>query len=182
MRLISLDQSTTAVGLGFFVDGKLTDYSLIKPKASKKAEKVKIEEIEHQYNIVMPEEEYGVTLLRIAAITDLLDSIISKFKPDEIWFEEVFESRNPKGYRSLARLQGFIAHLCHTRGIKYTIEEETTWITAWGTYTYKDKRPQRKEDVRRKVNEYYNLDIQVDDISDAIGIGRYAILQEEKEK
>ena len=95
--------------------------------------------------------------------------------PDEIWFEEIFENANPKGFRSLARLQGFIAHIAHKHDIKYTIVEESKWITAWGKYGRGVKRPERKADVKQKVNDYYNLSIEVDDISDAIGIGRYAV-------
>ena len=95
-------------------------------------------------------------------------------------FEEVFENpvtknRNPKGYRSLARLQGFIAHVCYKLNIPYEIKEENSWITAWGTYSSKIKREERKKDILVKVNEYYNLNLTRDDLSDAIGLGRYAV-------
>ena len=72
-------------------------------------------------------------------------------------------------------MQGFIAHIAHKHNVKYTIIEESKWITAWGKYGRGVKRPERKEDIRQKVNDYYNLDIQVDDVSDAIAIGRYAV-------
>jgi Holliday junction resolvasome RuvABC endonuclease subunit len=174
-RILSCDQSTSATGLAFFVNGKLKDYCLIKPKMSKRADELRVEEEPHLISIIMPEADYGTTLLRITAITDQLEKLIEKFKPDEIWFEEIFENANPKGFRSLARLQGFIAHIAHKHNVKYTIIEESKWITAWGKYGRGVKRPERKEDIRQKVNDYYNLDIQVDDVSDAIAIGRYAV-------
>lgn len=174
-RILSLDQSTSAVGAGFFVNGELKDYCLIKPKMSKRADELRVEENPHLISIVMPESEYGTALLRITAITDQLEKLIEKFKPDEIWFEEIFENANSKGFRSLARLQGFIAHVAHKHNVKYTIVEETRWITAWGKYSRNVKRPERKEDIKQKVNDYYNLDIETDDISDAIAIGRFAI-------
>lgn len=174
-RVLSIDQSTSATGVGFFVNGKLKDYYLIKPKMSKRADELRVEEEPHLISIIMPKTDYGTTLLRITAITDQLEKLIEKFKPDEIWFEEIFENTNPKGFRSLARLQGFIAHIAHKHNVKYTIIEESKWITAWGKYGRGVKRPERKEDIREKVNDYYNLDIQVDDISDAIAIGRYAV-------
>lgn len=174
-RIMSIDQSTSASGVGFFVDGKLKDYYLIKPKMSKRADEMWVEEEPHLISIIMPESEYGTTLLRITAIADQLEKLIEEFKPDEIWFEEIFENGNPKGFRSLARLQGFIAHIAHKHNIKYTIVEETKWITAWGKYGRDVKRTERKQDIKQKVNDYYNLDIKVDDISDAIAIGRYAV-------
>ena len=175
MKLISLDQSTSATGVGFFIDDKLIDYWLIKPKSSKRADEIWVSEEPHLIIITMPEEQYGTTLLRTTVISDQIEKLIEQFEPDEIWFEEIFENANPKGFRSLARLQGFIAHIAHKHDIKYTIVEESKWITAWGKYGRGVKRPERKADVRQKVNDYYNLSIEVDDISDAIGIGRYAV-------
>ena len=175
MKLLSLDQSTSATGVGFFIDDELIDYWLIKPKSSKRADEIWVSEEPHLITITMPEEQYGTTLLRTTVITDQIETLIDQFEPDEIWFEEIFENANPKGFRSLARLQGFIAHIAHKHDIKYTIVEESKWITAWGKYGRGVKRPERKADVRQKVNDYYNLNIEVDDISDAIGIGRYAV-------
>lgn len=176
-KTIALDQSTTAVGVSIFEDKKLVDYFLIKPKKSKKVTQVVYETDlpNHLYSIIMPEEIYGITLNRITLIVDLLEKIFKKEKPDKVWFEEVFENSNPKGFRSLARTQGFIAHLCHKMNISYVIKEESVWITAWGTYSNKIKRADRKADIMKKVNDYYNLNITIDDVSDSIGIGRYAV-------
>jgi hypothetical protein len=80
---------------------------------------------------------------------------------------------NISGFRSLSRLQGQISRILWELQIPYDIILETTWITAFGTYSKNIKREERKADVMAKVNEMYGLDITVDDISDAIGIAYY---------
>lgn len=177
MKIIALDQSTTAVGVSLFNNGSLEHYFLIKPKKSKKVTKpsVKTDSEKHICFLELPEEMYQITLIRITAIVDFLELFIIENNPDIIYMEEIFENKNPKGYKSLARLQGFIAHLCHKLDIPYRIIEESKWIKAWGTYDRTVKRPERKADVMKKVNDLYGLNITIDDMSDSIGIGKYAI-------
>lgn len=181
MKLIALDQSSTATGISVFIDGSLVDYALIKPKASKKVGKITVQQSDHLYEILMPEEMYDTTLLRISAIVDVLDGIFDQEEPDVCYFEEIYQCRNVSGFRSLARLQGFIAHLCHSYDIRYRIVEESKWINHHGTYDSKVKRDERKADIMKKMNEKYGLTITVDDISDSIALGDYAVAQEEKE-
>ena len=180
-RVLSIDQSTSATGVGFFANGKLKDYCLIKPKMSKRADEMWVEEEPHFVSIIMPESEYDTTLLRITAIVDQLEKLFEQFKPDVVYFEEIFVAnkvQNISGFRSLARLQGFIAHCCWKHKIPYVIVEENKWINSFGTYGSDMKRPERKADIMLKMNEKYGLDIKTDDISDAIAIGDYAVRQE----
>lgn len=174
MKIIGLDQSTTATGVAYFEDGSLTGYSLIKPRSSKKINEIIVEAEPHIYNIKMPEEMYDTTLLRTTVIADQIEEIIKVFKPDVVYFEEIFQSANPKSFRSLARLQGFICHLCHQYGIRYVIVEESKWINSFGSYASEIKRAERKADIMQKMNDRYGLDIDIDDVSDAIAIGTYA--------
>lgn len=175
MKIIALDQSSTATGLSIFNNGELADYALIKPKSSKKVEETTIEQSPHLYEIKMSEENYGTTLLRISEITDLLEVIFKEEKPDVVYFEEIYSSNNLASFRSLARLQGFIAHLCHSLGVRYVIVNESKWIKYFGKYDESVKRPERKADIMKKINGLYDLDISVDDVSDALAIGTYAI-------
>ena len=165
MRILSLDQSTTATGVAMFIDGVLTDYALIKPKASKKVETVVAETEAHFYGLKMPEEMYNTTLLRTTAIADVIEALIKQFKPDVVYFEEIYENRNPSGYRSLARLQGFIAHICHKNNVRYVIVEESKWINSFGTYTKEQTRSDRKSDIMQKINDLYDLEIKIDEVS-----------------
>lgn len=176
MKIIALDQSSTATGVSLFNNGELVNYILIKPKSSKKTNKLLREyDLEnHIYTLKMPEDKYDITLLRITAIVDTIELILNKERPDYVYFEEVYLNNNAKGFRSLSRLQGFIAHLCHSLRIPYRIVEESKWISSWGEYSTKVKRKERKEDIMKKVNDYYNLNITVDDLSDSIALGRYA--------
>lgn len=181
MKILALDQSTTGTGFAFFADDSLAGYGLIKPKVSKKINEIIREFEDHLYSIKMPEEMYGTTLLRSTAIAEQIEELIDTFKPDAVYFEEIFDNGNPSGFRSLARLQGFICWICHKHNIPYHIIEETKWINSMGTYSREIKRPERKADIMQKMNDLYGLYITTDDISDAIAIGRYAI-QNEKEK
>ena len=180
MRILALDQSTSATGCAFFIDKSLNDYTLIKPKVSMKVDKVITEEEPHLCNIKMPKEMYDTTLCRTTVIADKVEEYIKKFKPDVVYFEEIFENRNPNGYRSLARLQGFLCHICHKYNVRYCIIEESKWIKTFGTYTREDSRSDRKADVMKKINDLYGLDINIDDVSDAIAIGTYAIKVEKE--
>ena len=96
MRIIGADQSTSATGLSFFVDGKLVDYMLIKPKISKRVNDVVVENEPHLCSIKMPEEMYGTTLLRTTVISDELEKAITMFEPDVVYFEEIFENANTR--------------------------------------------------------------------------------------
>ena len=187
MKILALDQSSTATAYSIMQDGKLIDYGLIKPKSSKCVAGVTIKEEPHLITITMPEEEYDTTLLRISYICDMVKKLIKKTKPNRVAFEEIYvaPSFNPitkrmdysrvniSGFRSLSRLQGQLSRILWESEIPYDIILEQTWITAFGKYNSKIKREERKADVMAKVNEMYGLDITVDDISDAIGIAYY---------
>ena len=187
MKILALDQSSTATAYSIMQDGKLIDYGLIKPKSSKRVAGVTIKEELHLITITMPEEEYDTTLLRISYICDMVKKLIKKTKPNRVAFEEIYvaPSFNPitkrmdysrvniSGFRSLSRLQGQLSRILWESEIPYDIILEQTWITAFGKYNSKIKREERKDDVMAKVNEMYGLDITVDDISDAIGIAYY---------
>ena len=180
-HILSVDQSSTSTGVSLFVDGKLIDYWLIKPKSSKRADEIWISEEPHLITISMPEEQYGTTLLRTTVITDQIERIIEQYAVDVVYFEEIFmNTANPKSFRSLARLQGFIAHLCHKHNIRYVIVEESKWINHIGTYGRGVTRPERKADIMKKMNDLYGLEIKSDDITDALAIGTYAVSIEEK--
>lgn len=185
--IMSLDQSSTGTAYCVMQNGKLIDYGLIKPKSSKRVTKVTIKEEPHLITITMPEEEHDTTLLRISYICDVVKKLIKKIKPKHVAFEEIYvaPSFNPvtkrmdysrvniSGFRSLSRLQGQLSRILWELKIPYDIILEQTWITAFGTYSNKIKREERKADIMAKVNEMYGLKIEVDDISDAIGIAYY---------
>lgn len=187
MKILALDQSTKVAAYCVMKDGRLLDYGLIKTRSSKRAKETMVVEEPHLIIITMPEEEYGVTLLRISYICDEVKKLIKKVKPNHVAFEETYLTKtyNPKtkqmdyskanvsGFRSLGRCQGQLSRILWEMKIPYDIILETNWITAWGTYDNKIKREERKADVMAKVNEMYGLDITVDDISDAIGIAYY---------
>ena len=187
MKILALDQSTTGTAFCVMQDGSLLDYGLIKPKSSKRAAEVSVKKEPHLIIITMPEEEYNTTLLRISYICDVVKKIIKKVKPDRVAFEEIYVAptynpitkrmdysrANISGFRSLSRLQGQLSRILWEMKMPYGIILETEWITAFGKYGKSMKRDERKADVMAKVNAMYGLDINIDDISDAIGIAYY---------
>lgn len=187
MKIIGIDQSTTGTAFCVMQDGSLLDYGLIKPKSSKRATEVSVKKELHLITITMPEEEYNTTLLRISCICDVVKKLIKKIKPDRVAFEEIYvaPTYNPttkrvdysrvniSGFRSLSRLQGQLSRILWEMKMPYDIILETTWITAFGTYSKSIKRDERKADIMAKVNDMYGLNITIDDISDAIGIAYY---------
>ena len=181
MKVIGIDQSSTGTGLSYFVNGKLKDYVLIKPETNKGVSKIEVDYSPHLTTITMPKDEYGLTLLRISVIVDEIEKILKCKKPDVVYFEEIFNAKNIAGFRSLARLQGFIAHSCWQLGIRYVIVEENKWINSFATYGKEVKRPERKADIMKRMNDLYGLNIEIDDVSDAIAIGTYGS-KVEKEK
>ena len=178
MKIIALDQSTTAVGMSLFEDSKLVNYMLIKPKltTSKKVTELMREcDLDnHIYLLKMPKDIYDDKWSRITIIVDTLKLFFEKEHPDIVYFEDVYESKNRKGFQSLSILQGFVAHLCHDLNIAYEVVNESKWIKSWGKYNKTIKRKERKLDVMKKVNDLYGLNITVDDLSDSIAIGKYA--------
>lgn len=187
MKALSLDQSTTGTAFCVMQDGSLLDYGLIKPKSSKRATEVSVKKEPRLITITMPEEEYNTTLLRISCICDVVKKLIKKTKPDRVAFEEIYvvptynpitkrmdySRANISGFRSLSRLQGQLSRILWEMKMPYDIIWETEWITAFGKYDKSMKRDERKADVMAKVNAMYGLDINIDDISDAIGIAYY---------
>lgn len=189
MKILALDQSTKVAAYAIMKDGKLLDYGIIQTKSSvsKSVKETIIMEEPHLITIKMPEEEYNTTLLRISYICDEVKKLIKKVKPNRVAFEEIYmqQKYNPytkkkdyiatniSGFRSSSRCQGQLSRILWEMKIPYDIILETTWITAFGKYSNSIKREERKADVMAKVNKMYGLDINVDDISDAIGIAYY---------
>lgn len=185
MIILSTDQSSSSTGLSVFDDGELIYYELIEMKktTSKKITDMVLKEEEHLYQVTMPEIIYKNILNRICIVSDRIEYLIDKYRPDMIYMEDIFSSQNVKSEFNLARLQGFVLHICHKKVIPIKIVAENTWINHWGKYDKTIKRPERKKDIMRKVNEWYDLSLTVNDVSDAIAIGRYAVsLEESKTK
>lgn len=181
MIIIGLDQSSSSTGLSVFDNEELIYYEHIEMKktTSKKITDMVLKEEEHLYQTTMPEIIYKDILSRICIISDRIEYLIDKYKPNIVYMEDIFSSQNVQSEFNLARLQGFVLHICHKKTIPLEIVAENTWINHWGKYDRTIKRPERKKDIMRKVNEWYGLSLTVNDVSDAIAIGRYAVSIEE---
>ena len=120
-------------------------------------------------------------ITRIQNMTKRLDEVLTSYSIDTIIIEEVRPDQgeeNPKTMKALFWLQAAIAFLLHDKHPQVKIEYvyPNEWRHQCGIKTGKGifREELKKADIKF-VNETYGINIQNDDIADAICIG-YAFL------
>lgn len=103
--------------------------------------------------------------------------MIKNYNPDIIGIEGI-QLQQKSGERAmgvtvfetLARLQGVLMITCYESKIPFQICSSNTWRESCGV---KGKtRIDRKKSMQNLVRNWYNIEVS-DDVSDAIGLGRY---------
>ena len=149
-KLISMDTSSTSTGVAIFIDGVLSRHFLIDTKNIKDTEK------------------------RIEEMISRLYKVIDSEKPDIIVTELTVVTRNAQAQRNLTMILGAIYGKCVENNIWYHSFRPSEWRSLVNT----DKKPNgRKRESYKNwsldvVNSTYNLNIESDDVSDAILIGQ----------
>ena len=149
-KLISMDTSSNSTGVAIFVDGVLSRHFLIDLKKIKNTNKRIEEMIKQIYKIIEDE------------------------KPDIIVTELTVVTRNAQAQRNLTMILGAIYGKCIENNIWYHSFRPTEWRSLANT----DKKPigRKREDYKNwsldVVNSTYKLNIESDDVSDAILIGQ----------
>ena len=149
-KLISMDTSSNSTGVAIFVDGVLSRHFLIDLKKIKNTDERIKEMIKQIYKIIEDE------------------------KPDIIVTELTVVTRNAQAPRNLTMILGAIYGKCIENNIWYHSFRPTEWRSLVST----DKKPvgRKREDYKNWsldiVNSTYKLNIENDDISDAILIGQ----------
>jgi Holliday junction resolvasome RuvABC endonuclease subunit len=145
-----MDTSSNSTGVAIFIDGELSRHFLIDLKGIKDTEK------------------------RLESMIKEIQKIIKEEKPDIITTELTVVTRNAQAQRNLTMILGAIWGDCIQNNIFYFSLRPTEWRSLVDT----TKKPtgRKREDYKNwsmeVVKEIYGLDVETDDISDAILIGR----------
>lgn len=155
-KILSLDQATLT-GFAIFEDDECNDdfilisYGLYRAKGNTFEEK--IIDICNYFDILIHEEQIDLLLL-----------------------EDVQAQSNTLTYGKLSRLIGALIELANMNNIEYKIIHSSTWRKGLGIKG-KDRKV-LKEQSKQYVFNKYGIAVK-DDISDAIAIGTYYLLNNE---
>jgi Holliday junction resolvasome RuvABC endonuclease subunit len=144
MRVLALDQATH-LGFSVFNDGKLVSYGL--------GDFSKYKDITERINQIK---------MQVSELIDL-------YKPDIIGMEDCQMQFSPQVFKTLAMLQGVLRDLCFELEIKYEVIPPPTWRASCGIKGR--KREEQKANALIFVRRMFNIEGDIDDISDAICIG-----------
>ena len=113
---------------------------------------------------------------RIAKTKYWVASMIQKWNPDEVVFEDIQLQKFGEGneavltFKKLAHLQGVLKNYCYENQILYSIVPSATWRAH---VEIKGKtRQDKKKSAQLKVKRFYDISVTQDE-ADAILLGRY---------
>ena len=147
-KLLAFDQSTAKTGWAFFDGSKLVDYGLIN------------------------KSKIGDSNERIKSMFFAITEKINELKPDVVIVEGVQREASPAVTMMLARLEGMIIGYLYEHDINMFSVTPTTWRSKIG---FKQgggvKRNELKAMAIKFAHDTFNVDVESDDIADAICIG-----------
>lgn len=117
---------------------------------------------------------------RIAKTKYWIASMIQKWQPDQIIFEDIQLQKfgeNSEGvitFKKLAHLQGVLKNYCYEQNLPYTVVAPATW-RAFSEIKGKT-RSDKKKSAQLKVKRFYDVSVTQDE-ADAILICRWAVHQ-----
>lgn len=157
MKILSLDQSTTNVGYCIFNNQEYVESNVIKVHKSNEKKQNEYDFVNKSFQIIV--------------------NLINTYNPDVLVLEEVFSGKSSSVLKQLATLKGMVLGYC------YSIQLETCVVypTQWKSFIrVSGGRSKEKQDVLNFFEQKYNIIINKDDESDAIGIGYYFINKNNK--
>lgn len=157
MKILALDQSTTNVGYCIFNNQEYVESNVIKVHKSNEKKQNEYDFVNKSFQIII--------------------NLINTYNPDVLVLEEVFAGKSSSVLKQLATLKGMVLGYC------YSIQLETCVVypTQWKSFIrVNGGRSKEKQDVLNFFEQKYNITINKDDESDAIGIGYYFINKNNK--
>lgn len=152
-RLVGIDSSTVRTAFSVYDNGNLVDHLLI--------DKSKIKNKEQKFESMCN------------SILDELD----RLNPDIIVIELTSVTRNAVAQRQLTMIIGVI----YSWAIRNDCEFVSYRASEWRALISKEKKPRKREELKawaiQKVKELFSIDIEIDDIAEAILIGQARINQ-----
>ena len=148
MKLCSIDSSTSATGVSFFIDGKYSDHVLF----------------DHHKNKDVDERINNM-------IRDIVKQL-QKWNPDIVWIEQPKGSgRNVEMVRKLSEILGAVRCWCVCKKREYFEIMPSQWRKWLPEYEQgKKERTELKQESIDYVNKHLGFDV-TDDEADSICIG-----------
>jgi Holliday junction resolvasome RuvABC endonuclease subunit len=151
VKTLSLDQSLNGCAFSYFIDSQLIHHG-----------KIDTSHLSHYID-------------KIVYIRDTVSKLIAKHKIDILVIEDVYMFKNVEVYRKLSLLHGTLQILAYEKGIYFVTPVAYEWKNGVGIRIGKTKRSYQKLKSVEIVNKVFALNIDDDDIADAICIGYYVI-------
>lgn len=150
MRILAFDQASRTSGYAVFDDDKLVDYG----------------------KFTFEDTDFGMRLLRIR---ERVDTLIEKYQPNKVYFEDIQLQDNVETFKKLAEVFGVIDELLTEKDMPHEAILSVTWKSA---LNIKGKlRADQKRNAQKWVINTYNIKPTQDEC-DAICIGKYASMQD----
>lgn len=161
-KLIAFDQALNTSGYAIFIDGSLNSFDKFTT-----TEGIETGEKLHEFR-------------------NFINKIIDEQKPDKIAFEEIQLQQIPgtsahgniETFKKLAYVQAILLEVIAERELKFEVVPSSSWKSTCGIKG-KGRAEQKKNAQLYVLNEYGTKAIQ--DICDAICIGKHVIENENKE-
>ncbi len=145
-RVVAFDQATERMGVSVFDSGKLVYYDL--------------------YTFT------GDVVTRLCKIRSLIeDTIIPRWKPDFVMFEDIQYQNNIMTFKVLAMLLGICETVTRHAGVEYGVVLPKVWRSGIG-YSGRN-RAEEKALAKKTVKEMFGV-VSNEDTCEAILIGKYA--------
>lgn len=150
-RILAFDQASITSGWAVFDDEELIKYGKWSSEGTHSTE-------------------------RIAKTKYWVASMIQKWNPDEVIFEDIQLQKFGEGneavltFKKLAHLQGVLKNYCYENQIMYSVVPSATWrahVEIKGR-----TRQDKKKSAQLKVKRFYDISVTQDE-ADAILLGRY---------
>jgi crossover junction endodeoxyribonuclease RuvC len=149
IKILCLDQATKTSGYSVFSNKDLITYGILEVN---KKEKNAIERTKEMY--------------------EKISLLIDEISPDFVVFENVQYQQNQYSFQLLSQMQGLVMAKLFSVNLGFQIIEPSGWKSYCGIKGR--KRAEQKINTQIFVKEKYGLDVS-EDISDAIGIGFWAV-------
>lgn len=149
-KLMAIDSSTTGSGYATYINGELNHYGV------------------YTTNHISNSKE------RLENMMKILCQKIESDRPDIVITELTVVNRNAEAQRNLSMLLGAIYYKCLELGIEYHALRPTEWrkLVKNNNESLPRKREELKKWSKNKVGEIYKINIDDDNISDAILLGQ----------
>lgn len=149
-KLMAIDSSTTGSGYAIYINGELNHYGV------------------YTTNHISNSKE------RLENMMKILCQKIESDRPDIVITELTVVNRNAEAQRNLSMLLGAIYYKCLELGIEYHALRPTEWrkLVKNKNEILPRKREELKAWSKSKVKDMYKINIDDDNISDAILLGQ----------